>query len=119
MDEEKIDIEWKKCKNCGFLQYHSHLRCLKCKNDEFIREKAFGIGKLLSFTILKAPPMEYRDKNSYALGIIEFDNKVKAMGQIRNYNDLEVGMELKPVYSTVCKDLDGREIKSYIFEPIL
>ena len=35
-------IEWNKCANCGFLQYKTHIRCLKCKNDQFEIIKASG-----------------------------------------------------------------------------
>lgn len=114
-DEDKI--EWKKCKNCGFLQYNSHIRCLQCRHDKFETVLASGTCKLLTYTILTAPPSEFRAKESYALGVVEFENGVKALGQITSKEDLKVGMKLKPVYSKICDNLDGKEIFSYVFEP--
>lgn len=116
--EKTIEIEWKKCKNCGFLQHKTHLRCLKCKNTTFSEVYPSGLGILLSYTILKAPPMEFREMESYALGIVEFDNGVKAMGQIATENNLQMGMKLKPVISQTCYNLDGEKVKTYLFEPI-
>ncbi len=71
MNNENL-IKWKKCKKCGFLQYNSHLRCLQCRNDTFETIITTGTCKLLTYTILQAPPAEFRDKSSYALGIVEF-----------------------------------------------
>ncbi len=88
--EEKII--WKKCNNCGLLQHSSHLRCLNCKHETFKSMAASGSAKLLTYTILKAPPAEFRDKPQYALGVLEFENGVKALGQITPHDHLKVGM---------------------------
>jgi uncharacterized OB-fold protein len=114
--EEKI--QWKKCENCGFIQHKSHLRCLNCKNKKFEIIKASGDAKLLTFTILKAPPAEFRDKDSYAIGVVEFENSIKALGQITVDENLKVGMKLKAVYKKICNNLDGNEVFSYVFEPV-
>ncbi len=117
MDNEEI-LEWKKCNNCGFLQYKTHLRCLKCKFDKFSIIEASDQGKLVTFTILTAPPVEFRDQESYALGLVEFENGIKAIGQITNQENLRTGMSLVPIYTKVCENLDGKEVYNYVFEPI-
>lgn len=113
----KVKIEWKKCDNCGFLQHKSHLRCLNCRNDKFTLIEASGKCKLITFTILYAPPAEFRDRPSYTLGVVEFENGVRAIGQITSQDNLEIGMKLKPVYRKICENLDGKEINAYVFEP--
>jgi len=62
--------------------------------------------------------MEFREKESYALGIVEFDNGIKAMGEITREDNLQIGMKLKPVLSQACYNLDRLEVKTYLFEPI-
>ena len=111
------EIEWKKCRNCGFLQHNTHLRCLQCRNAAFENITSTGICKLLTYMILKAPPAEFRDKSSYALGIVEFENGVKALGQITTQENLKIGMELQPIYTKICDNLDGKEVFTYVFEP--
>lgn len=115
-DIEKI--KWKKCAKCGLLQYETHLRCTKCKNDKFETIEASGECKLLTYTILKAPPAEFQDKISYALGVVEFESGIKALGQITTQENLEIGMKLRPIYKKICENLDGNEIYTYVFEPI-
>lgn len=115
--EEKI--VWNKCKECGLFQHKTHLRCLKCKNNKFEEVEASGPCRLLTYTILKAPPAEFRDKTTYALGVVEFENGIKGLGQITTQNNLRTGMSLKPIYQKICENLDGKEIYAYVFEPIL
>lgn len=116
--ESKMELDWKKCKKCGLLQHRSHLRCLKCKNKTFEVVNPKGTCKLIAYTVLKAPPAEFREKSSYALGIVEFKNGVKALGQITTQCNLKIGMELKPVYKKLTDNLDGKEVYAYMFEPI-
>lgn len=107
-----------KCKKCGYLQHQSHLRCLNCKNNTFETIEAEGECKLLTYTVLNAPPMEFRDKKSIALGVVEFGNGIRTLGQITPIDDLSVGMKVKPEYGKICNNLDGKEVYSYKFTPI-
>ena len=111
------NITWNKCRKCGLLQHTTHLRCLRCKNDDFEKVEAFGSCKLLTYTILKAPPAEFRDKASYALGVVEFENGVKGLGQLTTQDNLKIGMTLKPIYKKICENLDGKQVYTYVFEP--
>ena len=111
-------IEWIKCEKCGLLQHPTHLRCLKCKNQKFSSIKAEGVAKLLTYTVLTAPPAEFRNKKSYALGIVEFENGIKALGQIATSQGLKIGMQVNPIYEKVCDNLDGEEVYNYVFYPI-
>jgi len=114
----KENLVSKKCKKCGYLQDTSHLRCIKCKNNTFDIIEANGSCVLLTYTVLKAPPMEFRDKGSYALGVVQFENGIKALGQISPKENLSIGMKLKPVYEKICNNLDGNEVYSYVFKLI-
>ena len=107
-----------KCKKCGLLQDQDHRRCLKCKNDTFEKIEANGNCTLLTYTILNAPPSEFRDKKSYGIGVVEFENGIKALGQIEIRENLKIGMKLKPVYEKICENLDGIEIYDYVFKII-
>ena len=112
------NIIWHKCINCGLLQHNTHVRCLKCKNDDFEIIEASGTCKLLTYTILKAPPAEFRDKASYALGVVEFENGVKELGQITTQDNLKIGITLKPIYQKICENLDRKEVYARVFDPI-
>ncbi len=118
MGEITEKIIWHKCKKCGKLQYPEHLRCLTCKNKEFEEIEAPSEAILLTYTILTAPPKEYRNKESYALGIVEFPNGIRALGQITSEKNLKIGMKLKTEYAEICADLDGKAVRTFVFKPI-
>ncbi|MEJ2249288.1 MAG: OB-fold domain-containing protein [Candidatus Lokiarchaeota archaeon] len=118
-NKDEYQIKWKKCKKCGFLQHESHIRCLKCKNKTFKEIRPSGLGRLLTYTILNVPPMEFKDKKSYALGVVEFENGIRALGQLTVKENLKVGIKLKPIFAKICDNLDGKEVKTYIFEPVV
>ncbi|MEJ2293960.1 MAG: OB-fold domain-containing protein [Candidatus Lokiarchaeota archaeon] len=110
-------IKAKKCDNCGLIQHYSHLRCLNCRNERFEEIEASGECRLVTFTILTAVPQEFLEKKPYALGIVEFENGVRALGQINNKENLRSGMKLKTLLKQI--NIDGKQVDSYIFEPIL
>ena len=111
-------IVWNKCKKCGRIQHPSHLRCIGCKHEEFDTIESTGGATLVTYTILKAVPAEYQDQKAYAIGIFRFDNGILAMGQITTKENLKTGMKFKPVKSILTKDLDGKEVHGFKFDPV-
>jgi len=110
-------IIWKKCKKCGKLQHPDHLRCIQCKNTTFNILKSSEDCKLLTYTILTAPPSEYRDKKSYAIGVVEYSNGLKAIGQIKSQENLKIGMKLRTKVGKLTNNLDGVIIFGIKYEP--
>ncbi|TFG05440.1 MAG: hypothetical protein EU539_09290 [Promethearchaeota archaeon] len=115
---ETQKITANKCQNCGYIQHEDHLLCLRCKNDTFDIIEARGDCVLLTYTILNAPPLEFRDQKSYALGVVQFQNGIKTFGQITVKEKLYIGMKLEPKYKKICNDLNGREVYGHVFKPI-
>ena len=116
MSSEKIT--WKTCKKCNFLQHLDHNRCLNCNHNEFEEVQGKGSLKLVTYTILTAPPKEYMDQRPYALGIAKFENGIKILGQLTTTENLQIGMALTPVRAMLCSDLDGKEINGFKMTPI-
>ena len=111
-------IEWKKCQKCGKIQHPTHIRCLNCKGELFSMIKAEGEGTLLTYTLLTAPPAEFRNRDSYYLGILQFDNGIKMLGQIEFEGNLKLGMKMKLFEKKICENLDGQEVVDYVFKPL-
>ncbi|MHA1275814.1 MAG: Zn-ribbon domain-containing OB-fold protein [Candidatus Helarchaeota archaeon] len=111
-------IIWNKCKKCGKIQHIDHLRCLRCKNTTFNTVKSSGDCTLLTFTILRAPPAEFREQKAYALGVVEFSNGVRALGQLTTTENLHIGLKLQPIFSKLTSNLDGREVFGVKYSPM-
>jgi len=99
---KEIAIVAYKCKACGKIHFPFHDRCLACKGREFEKVKPKGNVKLLTFTRIYNLPWGF-DQRYLTIGVAEFENGVRAMGQIdvdESY-PLKVGMTLRPYFDTV------------------
>ena len=96
------------CKECGNLIHHSLDRCPNCKNDTFHKLGLRGNCKLLKYTIV----------NAHALGEVEFENGVRANGQVFPKENLKIGMKLKPVYGKVSNSFDGNQAYAYSYKHV-
>ncbi|MRR52707.1 MAG: hypothetical protein EG825_17690, partial [Rhodocyclaceae bacterium] len=80
--KNEIPITAYQCKKCGRIHYPFHDRCLDCKGREFEPIAPQGEAKLLTFTAIYNLPWGF-DQRYLIIGVAEFENKVKAMGQIK------------------------------------
>jgi len=81
-----------KCTNCGQIMFPRHERCLNCNEREFEEIEPTEKGKLLTYTVVNELPWGI-DERGRVLGIVEFDNGVKAMGLIKK-DQVKLGMKL-------------------------
>ncbi|OGO67228.1 MAG: hypothetical protein A2Z37_00055 [Chloroflexi bacterium RBG_19FT_COMBO_62_14] len=111
-----IPITAYKCKKCGKIHYPFHDRCLKCKAREFESIHPAGRAKLLTFTQIFNLPWGF-DERFLIIGIGEFENGVKAMGQIKaeDIAGLKLGMKMTPTWAPVRK-VQGESVHGLVFE---
>ena len=115
---KKIAITAYKCKQCGRIHYPFHDRCLGCKGREFEEIKPQGNVKLLTFTAIYNLPWGF-DQRFLIIGVAEFENGVKAMGQIKvdSPDQLRVGMTLKAGWEPVRVQY-GEDVYGLKYEPV-
>ncbi len=102
MSKKDLGIVAYKCKACGKLHYPFHERCLVCRGREFEKVKPQGQASLLTFTRIYNLPWGF-DQRYLTIGVVQFENGVKAMGQIpvdEKY-DLKNGMALDATWEPV------------------
>jgi uncharacterized OB-fold protein len=107
-----------KCKQCGKMHYPFHDRCLACKGREFEQVSPQGNARLLTYTAIYYLPCGF-EQRFLILGLGEFENKIKALGQIKaeSISQLKVGMQVKPSWEPI-RAQDGVDIYGLKFEPI-
>jgi hypothetical protein len=115
---KEIKLVAYKCKKCGKIHYPFHDRCLACKSREFDEIKPQGNARLLTFTQIFNLPWGF-DQRFLIIGIVEFENGIKAMGQIMadSIDGLKLGMPLKPSWEPVRVQY-GENVYGLKFEPI-
>jgi uncharacterized OB-fold protein len=89
-----------------------HERCLNCNGREFEEIEPTEQGKLVTYTIVNELPWGI-DERGRVLGIVEFDNGVKAMGLIKA-DQLKVGMKLTTGWDEV-RFMDGIRVYGLTF----
>src|SRR5512135_2025249 len=114
----EIGITAFKCRKCGKIHYPFHDRCLSCKGREFDQIKPEGEAKLLTYTTIFNLPWGF-DQRFLIIGIGEFANKVRAMGQIKaeSSEKLRLGMNLRATWEPVRVQY-GENVYGLKFEPL-
>ena len=104
-----------KCKGCGYVMYPVHLRCLNCYGREFEEIEPEGKGKLLTYTIVNELPWGI-DERGRILGIVEFENGVKALGLVQA-DKVKIGLKLKSGMEPV-RVVGGEKVYGLSFRPL-
>jgi uncharacterized OB-fold protein len=107
-----------KCKNCGKVHYPFHDRCANCMKREFEEVKPEGNARLLTFTQIFNLPWGF-DERFLIIGVAEFENGIKAMGQVKaeSIDGLALGMAMKPSWEPVRVQY-GENVYGLKLEPI-
>ena len=119
-EEIMAELRRVKCKKCDKIQYPGRARCIKCKSSEFedVYPEPIDSGTVITFTKLYALPETLKGEPPYVFGVVEFDNGVRAFGQISEKEKVEIGMKVKPTYGKVSVDPEGKPSFGIIFEPV-
>ncbi len=115
--KKEIGITAYRCKKCGKLHHPWHDRCLACKGREFEAVKPQGTAKLITFTRIYNLPWGF-DQRYLTIGVVEFENGVRAMGQIKadETYPLETGMAMEPGWEPVRVQY-GENVYGLVLEP--
>jgi uncharacterized OB-fold protein len=99
---DDINITGYKCKACGRIHYPKHEQCLDCRGREFDKVSPQGNAKLLAYTQIFNLPWGFDDR-FLIIGIAEFENGLRAMGQIEaaSLDELKTGMTLQARWEPV------------------
>ncbi len=103
-----------KCKNCGQTYYPKRTKCPNCKSTQLEGVDLGNVATLITYTELWAVPKGI-DQMPLMLGILEFDNKARILGQLST-RDVKVGMQFKPVWTAIRK-VNGKDAYGFRFEP--
>ncbi|MBN1249550.1 MAG: hypothetical protein JXC32_17950 [Anaerolineae bacterium] len=114
----EIEITGYKCKSCGRIHYPKHEQCLDCKHREFEPVAPEGNAKLLAYTQIFNLPWGF-DERFLIIGVGEFENGLKAMGQIKadSLKKLKPGMKLKASWAPVRMEAGG-PVYGVVYEPL-
>jgi uncharacterized OB-fold protein len=104
-----------KCTKCGQLHHPRHYSCIKCNHREFQEVELSGEVTLVTYTKVYNLPEGYM-KPYLGFGIVQFDNGIKASGQLE-VEEPVIGMKLQSTVGIV-KEGIGKDYFGFIFKPL-
>ncbi len=115
---KETTIQAYKCKKCGKIHYPFHDRCINCKGRDFEIIHPQGQAKLLTYTQIFNLPWGF-DQRFLVIGVAEFENGVKAMGQVNagSVDELKVGMPVAASWEPIRVQY-GENVYGLKFKPI-
>jgi len=94
---QRYRYESGKCKQCGKIYFPPRLICSACRSKKFETIILKTNGKVLTYTIIRVPPSQFKDEAPYAMGIVELEGGGRITTQIVDcdFNKLKIGMNVK------------------------
>ncbi len=85
-----------KCNKCGTTFLPPRPLCTKCFSKDLEWFKPSGEGKLLTYTVIHIPPVQFQSMAPYAVGVVELKDGLRLPGIIRGveHEKIRVGMNL-------------------------
>ena len=100
---QRYRLEAGKCTKCGKTFFPPRLVCDACRCREFETVRLPDRGKLVTYTVIRTPPSQFKEQSPYALGLVELEGGVRLMCQIGDCDpeslaiDQEVQIEFRKV----------------------
>ncbi len=91
-----------KCRRCNSLILPPKNVCPKCFSTDLEWIKLKERGKLVTYTVIHVPPIQFQSIAPYAVGIIELEDGPHLLGMIREVkpDKIKVGMDLVVDFDT-------------------
>ena len=99
-------FETVKCSNCGHVLYPPRAKCNACGSDSLVPYKLPEKGRLLTFSIVRSPPLRFEKMSPFVIGIVELEDGTKVTAQLTDLDpqEAEIGMHLETVFRKISED---------------
>ena len=94
---QRYRYEAAQCEECGKVFFPPRLICSGCRSKQLKKKILSRRGTVLTYTVIRIPPSQFKDEAPYAMGIIELDDGGRINTQIVDcdFDILQVGMRVK------------------------
>ncbi|MBI4176418.1 MAG: Zn-ribbon domain-containing OB-fold protein [Candidatus Aenigmarchaeota archaeon] len=106
LKKSKYNVIGTRCRTCNTAYFPGRQLCQNCRRKGEIEELKFsGLGKILSYTIIRTAPQGFEQYTPYAVAVIELDEGTMISGQIvGNPAGLKIDQRVKPVFRKISED---------------
>lgn len=94
---DRGELMFVECLSCGSKFAAPKAICGRCGSKNVKWRMSKGVGKLITYTVIHVPPLQFKDQAPYVVGIVELREGFKLLSLIRDVEPkhIQVGMELK------------------------
>jgi uncharacterized OB-fold protein len=85
--QNKISVD--QCSQCEALYIPPKYACPECGGTEFKGTEIEGLGKLLTYSTVRAPPLGFEGQAPYLIGIIELSNGLNLTARLKTKENQE------------------------------
>jgi hypothetical protein len=107
---EALPMPVVKCSACGALDPGPREVCPKCHAATLLPATVPGEGRLVSWTLIRRPPAQYREDGQYAVAVVKLDAGVQVTGRLHEPDEaVKPGARVRavrPVRETVVFEVE-------------
>lgn len=74
-------ISFHRCMHCGALDASCIDTCATCLHTGMDIIQVPGLGKLVSWTTIRKPPLRFKEEGAYHVGVFDLDNGFRITGR--------------------------------------
>ena len=92
---------YQQCQSCHYHQFYPRRICKQCGSDNLVWVTATSRGTVYSFTVqYRAPTPAFREDVPYVIALIDLDDGIRMMMNIKNCNpeDVHIGMPVRIIF---------------------
>jgi uncharacterized OB-fold protein len=117
---QRYRLEAEKCRQCGKVQFPPRLICDVCQTREFERIPLSREGKILTWTVIHVPPINFDLEAPYVIAIVELEDGVRLTCQVVDCDPEELAMDapVEMVFRRIQEDSHA-DIIQYGYKAIL
>ena len=94
-------LTFHQCAKCGTLDAACISTCAKCLASEMNPVQVAGIGKLVSWTTVRKPPLRFKADGMYYVGVFDLDNGFRVTGRFLPEDGDQLGDRVVAVPTTL------------------
>ena len=109
------------CKECGKKFIPVRKVCPFCGSRNIKEVEMPKTGKVITFSVVRTAPKEFKRYLPYAIALVELDNGARVLSQITDcsVDEVRIGMRVEAVFRKVSEDGDEGIVRyGYKFRPI-
>ena len=110
------------CASCGCVEFPRSGVCAACGSGNLEEVKLAETGQVVTWTVVRNPPVDYKEYAPYVVALVELDDGVRVLSQLVDVEPVKVetGMRVEAAFRRVKVDGDSGIIEyGYKFRPII